>query len=76
MLVVGFESGVLEGYFRRAEEDAADRAALDDEAPIVRRLVCCSMKMIRHRYCLLSRQHCGSEVIDDIVQSDEVCMKF
>lgn len=35
LLVVGFDSGVLEGYFLRAEEDAADRAALDEEAPIV-----------------------------------------
>lgn len=47
VLVVGFDSGVLEGYFLRAEEDAADRAAFDEEAPILRRLVCCSMKMIR-----------------------------
>ena len=35
VLVVGFDSGVLEGYFLRAEEDVADRAALDEEAPIV-----------------------------------------
>lgn len=39
LLVVGFESGVLEGYFRRVEEEAADRAALEEEAPIGRRLV-------------------------------------
>ena len=39
VVVVGFESGVLEGYFRRVEEEAADRAALEEEAPIGRRLV-------------------------------------
>lgn len=39
LLVVGFDSGVLEGYFRRVEEEAADRAALEEEAPIGRGLV-------------------------------------
>ena len=39
LVVVGFESGVLEGYFRRVEEEAADRAALEEEAPIGRGLV-------------------------------------
>ena len=33
--MVGFESGVLDGYFLRAELDAADRAALEEEAPII-----------------------------------------
>lgn len=36
--VVGFDSGVLDGNFLRVELDAADRAALEEAAPITKML--------------------------------------